>query len=50
MLWRDRGILIVGDAIIGNSPGQCGLLPVRVMDDLARLRASVKELVETFPE
>jgi glyoxylase-like metal-dependent hydrolase (beta-lactamase superfamily II) len=42
LLWRDRGILIVGDAIIGNPPGQCGLLPERVMDDPARLRTSVR--------
>ena len=40
--WRDRGVLIVGDAIIGNPPGQCGLLPERVMDDPARLRTSVR--------
>lgn len=45
LLWRARGILIVGDAIIGNPPGQCGLLPERVMDDPARLRASVRALL-----
>ena len=28
---RDRGILIVGDAIIGNPPGRCGLLPERLI-------------------
>ena len=44
--WRDRRILIVGDAIIGNPPGQCGLLPDRVMDDPARLRTSVRALSE----
>ena len=44
--WRDRRILIVGDAIIGNPPGQCGLLPERVMDDPARLRASVRALLD----
>ena len=41
LYWRDRGILIVGDAVIGNPPGRCGLLPERVMDDPARLRSSV---------
>ncbi len=46
LLWRDRGILIVGDVIIGNPPGQCGLLPERVMDDPARLRSSVRRLLE----
>ena len=46
MWWRDRRILIVGDAIIGNPPGQCGLLPDRVMDDPARLRTSVRALSE----
>ena len=46
LLWRDRGILIVGDAIIGNPPGRCGLLPERVMDDPARLRSSVRRLLD----
>ncbi len=46
MLWPDRGILIVGDAIIGNPPGQCGLLPERVMDDPARLRNNLRKLLD----
>ncbi len=46
LLWRDRGILIVGDAIIGNPPGRCGLLPERVMDDPARLRISLRALLD----
>ena len=46
LLWPDRGILIVGDAIIGNPPGQCGLLPERVMDDPARLRKSLRKLLD----
>ncbi len=46
LLWRDRGILIVGDAIIGNPPGRCGLLPERVMDDPARLRSSLRAFLE----
>ncbi len=46
LLWPDRGILIVGDAIIGNPPGQCGLLPERVMDDPARLRNNVRKLLD----
>jgi glyoxylase-like metal-dependent hydrolase (beta-lactamase superfamily II) len=46
LLWPDRGILIVGDAIIGNPPGRCGLLPERVMDDPARLRGRVRKLLD----
>ncbi len=46
LLWPDRGILIVGDAIIGNPPGQCGLLPERVMDDPARLRNNLRKLLD----
>ncbi len=46
LFWRDRGILIVGDAIIGNPPGRCGLLPERVMDNPARLRSSVRTLLD----
>lgn len=43
--WPGRKILIVGDAVIGNPPGRCGLLPDRVMDDPARLRESVRGLL-----
>ncbi|MBI2358105.1 MAG: MBL fold metallo-hydrolase [Deltaproteobacteria bacterium] len=43
--WPERKILLVGDAVIGNPPGRCGLLPDRVVDDPARLRASVKGLL-----
>ena len=46
LLWPDRGILIVGDAIIGNPPGQCGLLPERVMDDPVRLRESLRKILD----
>ena len=45
LLWPDRRILIVGDAIIGNPPGQCGILPERVMDDPSRLRGSLRKLL-----
>jgi len=41
-----RRILIVGDAVIGNPPGRLSLLRDKVMDDPARLRASVAELAE----
>ncbi len=38
-------MLIVGDAVIGNPPGSCGLLKEQVMDDPPRLRSSVRELL-----
>jgi glyoxylase-like metal-dependent hydrolase (beta-lactamase superfamily II) len=41
-----RRLLVVGDAVIGNPPGQLSLLRERVMDDPARLRASVRSLLE----
>jgi glyoxylase-like metal-dependent hydrolase (beta-lactamase superfamily II) len=44
--WPERRILLVGDAVIGNPPGRCHLLPERVMDDPARLRASITRLLE----
>ena len=40
----ERG-LIVGDAVVGNPPGQLSRLRERVMDDPARLRRSVHQLV-----
>ena len=43
--WPEKRILIVGDAVIGNPPGSCGLLPERVVDDAARLRDSVRKLL-----
>jgi len=41
-----RRILIVGDAVIGNPPGKLSLLPERVIDDLALLRASLRRALE----
>ena len=43
--WPERKLLIVGDAVIGNPPGQCGLLREKVMDDPARLKRSVRNLL-----
>ena len=43
--WPERRILLVGDAIAGNPPGRCKLLPEKVMDDPARLRESVRGLL-----
>ena len=44
--WPERRLLVVGDAVIGNPPGHCGLLPDRVIDDPPRLRASVRQLLD----
>ena len=38
--------MIVGDAVIGNPSGHCGLLPDRVKDDPAGLRGSVRKLLD----
>jgi glyoxylase-like metal-dependent hydrolase (beta-lactamase superfamily II) len=46
LLWPDRRALIVGDAVIGNPPGRLGLLREKVMDDPARLRHSVRQLLD----
>lgn len=43
--WPERKLLIVGDAVIGNPPGHCGLLREKVIDDPARLRQSVRQLL-----
>jgi glyoxylase-like metal-dependent hydrolase (beta-lactamase superfamily II) len=42
--WADRQILIVGDACVGKPPGECALLPDAVIDDKARLIASLRSL------
>ena len=44
--WPERRLLMVGDAVIGNPPGGLSLLREKVMDDPARLRASVRALTE----
>ena len=41
-----RRLLIVGDALIGNPPGELSLLSERVMDDPPLLRQSVRGLLE----
>jgi len=45
LLWPQQKILIVGDAVVGNPPGHLSLLHERVMDDPARLRRSVNQLL-----
>lgn len=44
--WPQRRILIVGDAVIGNPPGQLSLLRERVLDDPPELRASIRRLLD----
>jgi glyoxylase-like metal-dependent hydrolase (beta-lactamase superfamily II) len=44
--WPERRILFVGDAVIGNPPGRCGLLREKVIDDPPRLRRSVRALLD----
>ena len=44
--WPEPKLLIVGDAVIGNPPGSCALLREKVMDDPARLRRSVRKLLD----
>ena len=46
LYWPERALLIVGDAVIGNPPGHCTLLREKVMDDPARLRQSVRKLLD----
>jgi glyoxylase-like metal-dependent hydrolase (beta-lactamase superfamily II) len=43
--WPARRILIVGDCVIGNPAGKCGLLREKVMDDPGQLRARVRRLL-----
>lgn len=44
--WPERRLLIVGDVVIGYPPGRCGLLREKVMDDPARLKGSVRALLD----
>jgi glyoxylase-like metal-dependent hydrolase (beta-lactamase superfamily II) len=40
LFWQEDKLLIIGDAVIGNPPGRCGLLPEKVMDDPLKLKDS----------
>ena len=44
--WPERKILVVGDAVVGDPPGKCKLLPEKVVDDPRRLRESVRSLLD----
>jgi len=42
--WPDRKTLFVGDACIGAPPGQCSLLPEKVMEDPLALQRNLKRI------
>jgi len=42
--WPERRILVVGDACVGKTPGECALLPDVVIDDKPALCASLRRL------
>jgi len=44
LFWPERRILLVGDCCVGPRPGELGLLPAGVIDDLPRLRRSLARL------
>lgn len=44
--WPSHRVLVVGDAVIGNPPGRCSLLPEAKLDDPPRLRESLRALLE----
>ncbi len=46
LYWPERKILVAGDAVVGDPPGRCKLLPDKVVDDPPRLRASARLLLE----
>ena len=43
--WPERRILVVGDAVVGDPPGKCKLLPDKVVDEPARLRETARGLL-----
>jgi glyoxylase-like metal-dependent hydrolase (beta-lactamase superfamily II) len=44
LFWKERRLLVVGDACVGKPPGECALLPDAVIDDKVALRASLRSL------
>jgi glyoxylase-like metal-dependent hydrolase (beta-lactamase superfamily II) len=44
LYWPGRRILLVGDACVGNPPGECALLPDAVIDDKPALIESLRRL------
>jgi glyoxylase-like metal-dependent hydrolase (beta-lactamase superfamily II) len=47
LYWRERKLLVVGDACVGKPPGECALLPETVMDDPAALRRNLARLLRS---
>ena len=43
--WPARRSLFLGDAAIGNPPGRASMLPEQKLDDPARLRASLRQML-----
>jgi glyoxylase-like metal-dependent hydrolase (beta-lactamase superfamily II) len=43
--WPERRLLLVGDALIGDPPGQVRLLRPQVIDDMDTLKASIRKLL-----
>lgn len=44
--WPARRLLVVGDAVIGNPPGRCSMLPNRVIDNPEQARDSIRHLLD----
>ncbi|HKD39101.1 MAG TPA: MBL fold metallo-hydrolase [Myxococcaceae bacterium] len=44
LFWPERKTLFMGDACIGNPPGQCSLLPDKVMEDPLALRRYLRRI------
>src|SRR2546426_324900 len=44
--WPERRMLLVGDACVGNPPGECALLPDKVIDDKRMLIESLRKLAK----
>ena len=44
-LERDRGVLILGDALIGKPPGQLNLMPADRYEDVAKAREGIRVLL-----
>jgi glyoxylase-like metal-dependent hydrolase (beta-lactamase superfamily II) len=42
--WPERRLLVVGDACVGPKPGELGLLPAAVIDDLPALQDSLRRI------
>jgi glyoxylase-like metal-dependent hydrolase (beta-lactamase superfamily II) len=48
--WPARRLLVVGDACVGAPPGALRLLPPAVVDDMGRLKESLRALAGRLPD